>query len=110
MQGRPKPLSRPYLHIHEFPKVMAEPREKREVLPAWTVSSGLETVHAAIRMVLGDDGSGEFLQHLQGNLERVPNEAKGFAMVMIGAGRQVAHQVAKPRNEVAPQVVALVGQ
>jgi hypothetical protein len=104
----PAPLSLPHVHVKQLAEIVAESCQETHILPARPVPCALETVHAAIRSSLHDECPLKFVEHLESDFEGVPQQAVGFAMVVVSAGRQVTDEVAQPGNDAGAQFASLV--
>src|SRR5689334_17594217 len=104
---RPAALSFSHVHVKELAQVMTYTCQEAKVLPAWTIPCALERVHSSIGSVLHHECALEFLQHLQGDFEGVPQQTIALAVMMIGACRQVTDQVAQSLNYRGTEFAAL---
>src|SRR5436190_12154236 len=92
-QRRPTPLSCHQLNVKQLTEIVAQASEEAEVLCLQRVRFGIEKGH--VGRGTGEKRLFKLLQHLQSYFERVLQEPQAAAVVMVGAGRQVADQVAE---------------
>jgi hypothetical protein len=92
VQRRPTPLSCHQLNVKELTEVVAKTGEKAEVLGLQRVRFGIEK--GQVGRGIGEKRLFKLLQHVPGDFERVLKEPEAAAVVVVGAGRQVADQVA----------------
>src|SRR6266480_2705168 len=90
MQRRPTPPSCPHVHVKKLAEVMAQTGEEAEALRLQRVRCGLE--NSRDWKDISEKCLFKLLQHLQSDFERVLQEPEAAAVVMVGAGRQVADQ------------------
>jgi hypothetical protein len=92
VQRRPTPLSCHQLNVKELTEVVAKTGEEAEVLGLQRVPFDIEK--GQVGRGIGEKRLFKLLQHLQGDFQGVLQEPEAAAVVVVGAGRQVADQVA----------------
>jgi hypothetical protein len=92
VQRRPTPLSCHQLNVKQLAEIVAQAGEEAEVLRLQRVHFDIEKGH--VGRGTGEKRLFKLLQHVPGDFERVLKEPEAAAVVVVGAGRQVADQVA----------------
>src|SRR5579883_2589667 len=78
---------------------MAECRDERGVLPARAVAGAAEAINRAVWPMLHLHLALELFQSLESHLHRMPVQASGLGVVVVGAGWQVAYHVGEPSEQ-----------
>src|SRR5260370_33983363 len=96
IKSAPSLASPAHLQLKQLSQVMAQGGNERGILPARTVAGTSEAINAAIWPPFHDHVPFELLQSLERDFQRMPVEAAGLGVVMLGAGWQIAHCYGKP--------------